>query len=239
LIVANTSNTKTELVKLQQAPHRIAIIYPFIDPDRFRPNIDGSRVILRHRLIGKRILLTVARLDEVKGIDIVMRAMPHVLDAVPDAVYLIVGDGPLRKRLKTLASELGISDRVIFTGRVDYWSEELPQYYNACDVFVMTSRGTTRKGETESFGIAYLEAGACGKPVIGSRVGGVQEAIRDGVTGMLVDPTDVRDVANAAIRLLTDDRLAREMGQKGRQFAVSRSDPSVLEQVLAIAHRRG
>lgn len=236
LIVANTSDTKTELLRLQQPPHRITVIHPLIDPDRFHPDIDGSRVISKHGLAGRRILLTVARLDEVKGIDIVMRAMPHVLDAVPDAVYLIVGDGPLRERLETLASELGISDHVILAGRVDYWSEELPQYYNACDVFVMTSRGTTRRGETESFGMAYVEAGACGKPVIGSRVGGVQEAIRDGVTGLLVDPTDVGDVANAVIRLLTDDLLAREMGRNGRGFAVSQSDPSALEQVLEIAH---
>jgi phosphatidylinositol alpha-1,6-mannosyltransferase len=115
-----------------------------------------------------------------------------------------------------LARKNGIDGKVIFAGRLP--DEKLPEYYAACDVFVMLSREVrTRNGGTlgEGFGIVFLEAGACGKPVIGGRTGGISDAVLDGVTGLLVDPDDHYAVAKAIISILKDGDLAHRLGSQG------------------------
>jgi phosphatidylinositol alpha-1,6-mannosyltransferase len=110
---------------------------------------------------------------------------------------------------------VGVSDRVIFAGPVA--DEELPAYYNACDVFVMPSRQFEGREGVEGFGIVFLEASACAKPVIGGRSGGVNEAITDGVSGLLVDPLDVKALADAVVGLLLDPDRTRRLGMQGRK----------------------
>ncbi len=175
--------------------------------------------------------MTIARLVERKGIEVVIRAMPRVLEAVPDAIYLVVGTGPQRGKLERLASESGLEGRVVFVGRVS--DEELLYYYGACDLFVLLSRTLADKGEMEGFGIVFLEAGACGKPVIGGKGGGTSEAIEDGVTGLLVDPLDVNEIAGTIVRVLVDGELARRLGENGRKRAANQPDWGLLVQTCS------
>jgi len=230
-LIANSMATRVQLERLGQNPARIRVIQPSVNTQRFHPQVDGSAIVARHRLQGKRVILTVARLVERKGIDMVIRAMPKVLEAIPDAVYLVIGTGPCRGKLERLVEELGSEERVIFGGYVP--DDEMPPYYGACDVFVLVSHTLADKGEVEGFGIVYLEAGACGKPVVAGRGGGVEEAVENGVTGLLVDPLDVDEIADAIVRILKDEELARRLGENGRKKAMKQPDWNLLKMVAA------
>jgi len=231
-LVAVSQSTKRKIVQLGLDPEKITVIHPSVDTRRFHSQNDRSAVMARHHLQGKRVILTVARLVERKGIDIVIQALTKVLEVIPEAVYLVVGTGPYKRKLESLAEELGLERRVIFVGKVP--DEELPCYYGACDVFVLISRTLADKGEMEGFGIVYLEAEACGKPVIAGRGGGASEAVEDGVTGLLVDPSDVGEIANAIVRVLEDEELARRLGENGRTRARQQPDWALLEQEPAL-----
>jgi phosphatidylinositol alpha-1,6-mannosyltransferase len=181
-------------------------------PTRFRPGIDPAAVRRTHGLDGGPWLLTVARLDYHKGIDTVIRALPAIRAAVPTIRYAVAGIGSRRSALEALARELGVEDAVRLLGFVG--DEELPALYNAADVFVLASRRYDLL--VEGFGIAIVEASASALPVIATRSGGIPEAVRDGETGVLVDPDNPAAVAAAAIRLLRDEALRRRMGAAGR-----------------------
>jgi phosphatidylinositol alpha-1,6-mannosyltransferase len=213
LVIANSQSTKGDLLALGTPSDKIRVLNPPVDTNRFRPDIAPFAIVQKHDLEGRRVILTVARLVRVKGIDTVIKAMPMILEAVPNAVYLIVGDGPLQAELEHLAEALGVRDNVIFAGAVGYLSDDLPRYYAACDAFVLVSCPLPQGREVERFGMVYLEAGASGKPVIGTRGGGAAEAIEDGVTGLLVDPEDLDEVTQAIIRVLTDLELAKRLGE--------------------------
>jgi len=161
------------------------------------------------------VILTVGRLIERKGHDIVIRAMARLASEFPAARYVVVGDGPRGPYLRDLVASVALQDRVVFVGEVR--KEDLPLYYQAADVFAMVSRARERQGDVEGFGLVYLEAGACAKPVVAGRSGGVPDAVVDGVTGLLVSPESVEEVADALARLLRDRELAAKLGQAGRQ----------------------
>ncbi len=192
--------------------NRTTVLPNGTDPVRFAPQ-DASAVREALGLAGRRVLLTVGRLVPRKGIDTTLRALPQIAEAVPDVAYVVVGDGPDRGRLDALARHLGVSDRVHFAGKIA--GPELRRYYNACDVFVMPSREAVP--DVEGFGIVFLEAGACTKPVIGARAGGVPDAVRDGETGLLVPPRDAHALASAAMNLLTYPDRAERLGRRGRE----------------------
>ncbi|HEY4855012.1 MAG TPA: glycosyltransferase family 4 protein, partial [Streptosporangiaceae bacterium] len=147
-----------------------------------------------------------------KGQDTLIRAWPQVRAAC-GAVLLLVGGGPAESRLRRLASQLGVTGSVVFTGPVPW--EELPAYYDAGDVFAMPCR--TRRGglDVEGLGIVYLEASAAGLPVVGGDSGGAPDAILDGETGYVVSGGDAAAVAGRIIQLLADPAAARAMGEKG------------------------
>ena len=139
-------------------------------------------------------------------------ALPLVLKEIPNLKYLIVGKGPEETRLKSIVQQLGIQEHVVFAGHVEH--NVLPQYYCLCDVFIMPS---CVSGENfESFGIVFTEAGACAKPVIGSKTGGISDAVVDGVTGLLVEPYNTEEIAQALISLLTNEQLVLTLGKNGR-----------------------
>jgi phosphatidylinositol alpha-1,6-mannosyltransferase len=146
----------------------------------------------------------------------VIRVLPTVLKNIPDLKYIIAGSYEKKycQRLQQLVEDLNLGDIVTFTGYVQ--PHEIPLYYNLCDVYIMPSRELENKGDTEGFGITYLEANACEKPVIGGKSGGVVDAIVDGKTGFLVNPEDEDEIADKLILLLSDPGLAQKLGKNGR-----------------------
>jgi phosphatidyl-myo-inositol dimannoside synthase len=166
-------------------------------------------------------VLTVGRVassERYKGHDVMLEAWPTVLRRLPDAEYWIVGGGDDRPRLESKARDLGIAGSVRFTGSVS--PGELAVCYHRCSVFAMPARTEldAREPRGEGFGIVYLEAMAHGKAVVGPRVGAPAEFIRAGEHGLLVDPANAVEVANALTELLEDPERARRMGEAARKF---------------------
>ncbi len=176
------------------------------NPDLFFP-INNISLKEKYGYTGKQIIMTTARLIQKKGLETVLRALPYLVGEFPDLQYLIVGDGPYKADLQDLATDLGIEAHVEFTGLIPY--EKINEYYNLCDIYVMLS-------ELEAFGIVYLEAAACGKPSIGSRIGGIPDAIIDNETGLILEPRQPKRLAEAIANLLSDDALRTRMGEAGR-----------------------
>ncbi len=197
---------------------RIFKVLMGIDTTRFRPDLDGRAVRARHGLGDRPVLLTVARLVQRKGHDVVIQALPRIRRAMPNAVYMIAGTGPERERLRRLAAAAGVADAVIFAGFVP--EVDLPAYYAACDCFILCSRqiGT----DVEGAGNASLEASASGRPAIVGRSGGTDEHVIHGETGWLVDPTDPAAIAEAACDTLGDRAEALRLGRQGRRMVEER-----------------
>jgi phosphatidylinositol alpha-1,6-mannosyltransferase len=198
-------------------------VNPGVDTSVFHPDAGDPGEVRRRLGLGERpTVISVARLVEWKGHDTVLRALPAIIAEVPEAMYLIVGDGPFRPDLERLVGRLGLGGRVIFAGFVP--EPELPAYYRAADLLAVPSREVIEDVPIEGFGIVYVEAGACGVPVVGGSGGGTDESIEDGVTGFRVDPNDPAAVASAVVRALEDRELAQRMGEAGRQRAVDLYD---------------
>lgn len=218
IIFANSGTTERILLDLEIDKNRIEVIYPSVSNEIER--LDNSLVDSirdKHNLVGRKCILTVGRLVERKGHDIVLQAMPQILHAVPDAHYLIVGKGEYEPILRSLVQKFGIEPYVTFAGYAA--DEEVAAYYALCDVFTMISREIPEKGDIEGFGIVYLEANVRGKPVVAGNSGGVPEAVIHGETGLLVDPVNVEEVGQAIVRLLQDQELACRLGKQGQQRA--------------------
>ncbi|RKY63388.1 MAG: glycosyltransferase, partial [Candidatus Latescibacterota bacterium] len=153
-------------------------------------------LVKKYKLNDFKVLLTVARLvstEKYKGYDKVISALPKVIKKVPNIKYILVGRGNDIPRIKKLAKKLGVEKYVIFTGFVP--DEDLVDYYNLCDVFIMPSK-------KEGFGIVFLEALACGKPVICGNKDGSVDAVLNGKLGILVDPDSIDQIAEAIINVL-------------------------------------
>jgi phosphatidyl-myo-inositol dimannoside synthase len=178
-------------------------------------------------------VLTVARLeDRYKGHDVLARALVQVRERVADVQWIVIGDGALRGELEALVSSLGLREAVRFLGAV---SDELrDEWLRRCDVFAMPSRlpGARRAGD--GFGIVYLEAAAHGKPVVAGRAAGALDAVLDGETGVLVDPTDPGAVAAALTELLREPQLARRLGAAAELRAHEFAWPRIAERVQAL-----
>ena len=142
--------------------------------------------------------------------------MPQILKQVPSAHLLLVGQGPYRERLEKLVTKRSLQKSVSFIGRIQY--KDLPGYICVGDIFAMPSRSRFAGLEVEGLGIVYLEASACGLPVIAGASGGAPDAVIEGVTGFVVDGTNTEEIANRAIQLLLDEKLRNSMGSAGRAW---------------------
>ncbi len=216
-VVACSEWVRRSLIQFGVDPGKIKVLYPAVDLDRFYPCEIPESYLKQKGLEGRRILLTVGRLIERKGHDRVIESLPEIVKVFPDVIYCIVGIGPNETRLRELVNSLKVENHVHFMGKVS--DEELPFLYNACKVFVMPSREIIEDGHVEGFGIVYLEANACAKPVIGGNSGGVPEAIREGETGFLVDPESSEQTAGKIVYLLSHPEIAEKMGQKALQWS--------------------
>lgn len=184
-----------------QYPERNAHILPnAIHLENYGPAAKPSYLLDRYRLHGKRIMLTMGRLagvERYKGFDEVLETLPELLKTHPDVCYLIAGDGDDRDRLVAKARALGVADHVVFCGYVR--EAEKADHYRVADVFVMP-------GRCEGFGFVYLEAMACGIPVVGSKLDGSREALRDGMLGTLVNPDDPAELRAGILEALDKPR---------------------------------
>ncbi|PAU95672.1 glycoside hydrolase [Aliifodinibius salipaludis] len=166
---------------------------------------------------NKKIIFSVCRLVPRKGMDVVLKALKEIVQQDPNVIYLLGGSGPDASRLKALCNNLGLKDHVKFLGRIA--EQELPYYYSLADVFVMPAKNNPP--DVEGFGIVFLEANACGTPVIGSKTGGIPDAIVDGETGLLVDENNIEELKIAISKLITNTDLAHKMGEAGRKRILS------------------
>ena len=218
LVIAVSGFTKKRLLDMYPvSPEKVVVFPNGVDMMLFRPGVDTTSLRSRLNLKDHKVVLTLARVIERKGHDHVIQAMPKVMQNIPDLKYVIAGswEESYYKRLKSLVQSLRLEDSVFFTGYVT--PDEVVQFYNLCDVYIMPSRELVDRGDTEGFGITYLEANACEKPVIGGRSGGVSDAVIDGATGFLVNPDDVEEIADKLIILLSDPVLSKRFGKQGRE----------------------
>jgi phosphatidyl-myo-inositol dimannoside synthase len=188
-VIAVSGFTQTRLCGWARLPcQRFRLLPNCIDPGQLTPGPRDGELLQRYGLAGRTVLMTLARLadrERYKGVDETLEALPRLIGAYPNLAYLVVGDGPDRARLAKKSAALGIADRVVFAGRIA--ERDKARHYRLADVFVMP-------GRCEGFGIVYLEALACGIPVVGSKLDGSRDALLEGALGELVDPRDPDDL---------------------------------------------
>ena len=211
--------TKSEIIKISKDPTKLVQIAPGIDTNHFMPRTASAKLIAKYRLEDRRIIVCVARLVHRKGQDQLIQAMPKILESHPDAILLLVGVGPIKQMLENAARQLRITHKIVFAGRISH--DELPDYLAMSEIFAMPVRSRFSGLEVEGLGIVYLEASACGKPVVVGNSGGAADAVIDGVTGLLVDSSKVDEISNAICKLLDDPIKGKQMGEAGRDWVLA------------------
>lgn len=205
-------------------PDRFRLLPCAVDETAFTPGAKPTDLLDHYQLHQATVLMTVARLwsgDIYKGVDVTIRALPAIAQAVPNVKYLVIGRGDDQPRLAKLAADLGVSDRVVFAGFVP--TEQLRDHYRLADAYVMPSQ--------EGFGIVYLEAMACGVPVLSGDDDGSADPLQDGTVGWQVPHRDPEAVAQAGIEMLQKgDR--RCDGEWLRQQAIARFGQAAFHQQL-------
>jgi len=219
VLVANSAwtaglcRTLLQDLEIDPAGNRVRTVPLGTDPDVFRPGLDQAEVRRRYGLDQRRWVVSVARLTRHKGIDTALQVLAQLAPEYPDLAYAIVGSGDDLPRLEHLSRTLGIADRVRFLTQVP--DAELPALYNCAEVYLGLSRLMDER--VEGFGISLVEASACALPVVAGQSGGDTEAVKDGVTGQLVDPVQPAQIGAALSRLLADCELRLRLGASGRR----------------------
>jgi phosphatidylinositol alpha-1,6-mannosyltransferase len=196
-----------------ERPPPVAALDLGTDPARFNPSRDTGALRRRWGVADAPLILTVARLVPHKGQDMGIRALSALRRDFPELRYIMVGDGHDEERLRALAGELGVSNRVGFVGAMR--DDELPEAYATSTIYLGASR-VDKEINVEGFGISFLEAAASGIPSVAGDSGGVRSAVRDGETGIVVPPTDPDAIADAIRSLLLNPDRRRKMGTSGR-----------------------
>jgi phosphatidylinositol alpha-1,6-mannosyltransferase len=234
LIVANSRHTSKVLAREWGVTSRLAIMHPGVDVTRFQPAARDAAVRARLGWADRPVVLTVGALQQRKGQDMMIRALPRIRSACPEVLYVIAGEGWEKAYLADLVARNGVHEAVQF---LDLPSDQtLIDCYQQCDLFALPNRQVG--WDIEGFGIVLLEAQACGKAVVAGRSGGTAEAIDPGLTGELVDCETPEPLAAAVIALLRDPERRNVMGARGREFVTQRFDWPVLErEAIAIFER--
>lgn len=223
-IFAISSYTREQVIGLGGTPDRIDVVPGGVSQEWFR---------FRRTQWDPHRIVTVARLDEHKGHDVVLRALPRLVRRWPDLTYDIIGPGP-QERLRAIVTELDLARNVVFHGSVRF--EDLLARTARAAAFVMPSREIPGRPDLiEGFGLVYLEASALGVPCVAGRSGGVPDAVPDGETGFLVEPTSSAEVEHALEKLLGDPALAARLGAAGRRRAEAEYTwPRIVERMLSL-----
>lgn len=217
-IVSVTDKLKEELVNLYAVPEgKINVINNGANTDLFKP-MSQEKVKAELQLEeSKKYVCFVGNLATWQGVEFLIYAAPFILKKCPDARFLIVGDGVMKNKLLELSSELGLSDKIIFTGRVPY--ENVPPYINASDVCV----APFIKGRNAKIGLSALktyEYLACGKPLVASSISGVKDLIELSGGGISISPENPEELANAVVELILNENMRALMGERGRKYIV-------------------
>ena len=208
--VSNYSAEKAvQLYGVEEAKTRV--VPNGVNPDRFKPANDSESMKRKLGIVNKSIVLFVGRLIPRKGLNFLIEAAKRIINENADTIFAIVGNGPLRNKLASQLDKANLSKSFLFFG--DVKESILPAIYNCTDVFAFPS---IQEGQ----GIALLEAQASAKPVVAFRVGGVNEAVSDGNSGLLVERGDTDGLAEAILKILSNSRLRERMGRKGREFVL-------------------
>lgn len=221
-IVFSSKDYIDAAVKLGLPREKTELIYPIANTNLFRHlDIDKSKVKEKYNIpIDAKAILCVQRVDAKSGHEQLIKALPEILKKVPNTKLVFVGAESLSNRLsedrehllqkvKELVKELRLEKNIIFTGNIDY--NALPELYNSADVVALCSKN-------EGFGLSLTEGMACGRPVIGTKAGGIPIQVRDGENGFLVDIGDVKATADRIIQILTDNELEKEMSLKSLEI---------------------
>lgn len=219
LFIAVSEFLRNAMIQRGFPSEKVVRHYVGVDTARLVPN-PGQ--VTAHG--GERFILSVARHTDVKGVDVLLKAFAHVVRKHPDVRLVQIGAGELTQELKTLAAQLDIDKNINFLGAQQ--PSEVLKYLQACKVLVLSSR-KAKSGAEESFGLVLTEAAACGVPTIGTRVGGIPEAIVHSETGFVVESENVDELAERISLLLSDADLAMAMGMRGREMVCDLFDIKV------------
>ncbi len=210
---ANSTETQKEIQKVCLGKH-VDIIPMGVDLEVFNKNKKNNKLKDKFGMKG-HFLLTVGRFAEKKGFRYLIGAMPHVLKCFPETNLVIIGFGPLENDLKEQAKQLGLSNRIHFPGKMS--GSKLAAFYATADIFIGPSV-QTKSGDREGLGVVFLEAMACETSVIGSKSGGIEDVIKDGKTGLLTEPKDIKNIAEKIIFLLKDEPFRKKMAKHSRKY---------------------
>jgi phosphatidyl-myo-inositol dimannoside synthase len=218
MVISVSQYSLNQLLKMGVRPKRQLVIENGADHDQYYPDPDGGLNFLKSlNLADVNILLTVGHLSERKGQDIIIRALPEIIKNITNVHYLMIGLPTIQDQLEKLAHELGVGAHVHFMGRLNI--QMLNAAYNACDIFVLTSRHGSN-GEFEGYGIVVVESALCAKPSVVAGNSGLAEAIVDGQTGFVIPENDSYAAAQVIQKLLMDPVLKRQMGEEARERAL-------------------
>jgi glycosyltransferase involved in cell wall biosynthesis len=198
------------------SPAKSRLVPYGVDHQRFRKDEQAGLALRQELRIAPEapVVLALGRLVYKKGFEYLVRAMPDIVQQFPQARVVIAGGGPLRHDLKQLAAELGVAQHLVMADTVRW--DDTVRYFNMADVFVVPSI-RDHQGNVDGLPNVVLEAMACGKPLVASRVAGIPQVLVDGENGLLIDEKDHRGIAAAVVRLLASPALAHSCGQANRQ----------------------
>jgi glycosyltransferase involved in cell wall biosynthesis len=231
-IVVPSVFTRTMMEQYAGERYRMEIIHNGVNFPRFQKEVGAASLREKHQ--GKIVLLTVGGLWGRKGHELTLRALQKVVQVRRDVRYVIVGDGNNRERLQALTAELGLNDFVEFAGRKS--GDDLVRAFQASDIYVHTPV-VTDDLKFEGFGIVYLEASACGKPVVATDAGGIRDAVLEGKTGLIASAGDVDGIADRLLKLCGDPALRQRLGEEGRRYAEQHDWNRIAEQFLNLYHQ--
>ena len=227
-VITPSRFTSKMIEKFAKVKANIEVLPHAVNFNRFQTDYDVSEIGKEYE--GKRIILNIGELKPRKGQDIIIKSINVVKRYFTNVKYLFIGKDGWDGFLQSLVSKFKLEKDVVFLGEMR--GENLIKYYKLCDIFVHTPRLINWK--FEGFGIVYLEAGACGKPVIGSKSGGVPDAVIDGTTGILVPENNPKATSYAILKLLKDKPLAKKLGENGKERAKELNWENYVEKLLNI-----
>jgi len=214
-VIAKSEATFNEAKKIIDDVKKLHLIPYGVDIQKFNPNLDGSSVRKKWGIKERTVVFALRNHEPKNGLEYLIRAAPIVTKEEESVVFVIGGDGTLRQYHEQLAVKLGVKENIVFTGKIS--PSETPFYFAMCDVAVVPSL-------QEAFGLVVSEAMACGRPVVGTLVGGIPDQIVDGYNGFLVQPKDPVEIANKILWLICNPEKARDMGMNGRRIVEAKFD---------------